>query len=542
MNQKQKLLFLSSAVLISAIALSACSPSSLPIGALTGITRPAAPQQAAEKPAAPQQEAAPLSPAPSNPQSSNLGMGQEEVLTTVYEKVNPSVVSIQVVIGEGDQITGGQGSGFVWDQDGHIVTNNHVVEGDGRIQVILYDGTSYPAKLVGTDPDADLAVIKIDAPREVLKPIEVGDSSQQRVGETAIAIGNPFGLANTMTVGIISAIGRSLPASSPLNGAPGFSNPDVIQTDAAINPGNSGGALVDENGQLIGVPYQIESPVRANSGVGFAIPSNTVKRVIPVLIDNGTYTYSWLGISGSGLVPQIAEAMKLDSGQRGVLVGEVTAGGPADNAGLLGSQQSTTIDGIEIKVGGDVITAIEGQTVKGMDDLISYLSSNTRPEQVITLTILRNGKTSDIKVTLGTRPASVAQAPQNPSNPQGPQEPQAAPSAYLGISSLPLSDEIKSDMGLPADTQGILIVKTEPGSPADQAGLQQGTRPTLINGQMVLLGGDVVTSINGQPITSVQELRGILSQLNSGDQVTLEVLRDGKTLTVEVTLADRPQQ
>ena len=242
-----------------------------------------------------------------------------------------------------------------------------------------------------------------------------------------------------MTVGIISALERSLPPpAASLTGGPGFTNPDVIQTDAAINPGNSGGVLVDENGQLIGVPYQIEFPVRANSGVGFAIPSNTVQRVVPALIDNGSYTYSWLGISGSSLVPQIAEAMNIDSGQRGILIGEVTPDGPAAKAGLLGSEKTVTIDGIEINVGGDIITAIEDNPVKGMDDLIAYLASNTRPEQVITLTILRNGAPLELEVTLGTRPTAVVQeTSQNPSRPQ------ASPSAYLGINSLPLSDEIK---------------------------------------------------------------------------------------------------
>ena len=251
----------------------------------------------------------------------------EETLGEIYDEVSPSVVNIQVVQGEGvlsstlPQIPGmpfdpsvpqepvpqqGTGSGFVWDEEGHIITNNHVVEGAVEITVAFPDDTTVPAEVVGTDPHSDLAVIKVDLPPEKLSPVRLADSTQLRVGQLAVAIGNPFGLEGSMTVGFVSALGRSLPVASSNLLAPSYTIPDIIQTDAPINPGNSGGVLVDDEGRVIGVPTAIESPVRANAGIGFAVPSVIVQKVVPSLIADGDYEHPWLGISGTTLNSELA--------------------------------------------------------------------------------------------------------------------------------------------------------------------------------------------------------------------------------------------
>jgi 2-alkenal reductase len=547
MKPTSKFVSLSALLLLAALLFSACAPLAIPAALTNGLDQITAQQpveknnsQSAAVPAAPSaagQAAEPAAPAASTALAGSGPLSAyEDALTAVYDKVNPSVVSIGVVTGTGSNISGGQGSGFVWDKQGHIVTNNHVVEGADRIQVRFFDGTILPAELVGTDPDSDLAVIKVDPGQIELRPIELGDSASLRVGEIAIAVGNPFGLANTMTVGIVSAIGRSLSGSNTSSG-PSYSNPDVIQTDAPINPGNSGGVLVDENGLLIGVPSAIESPVRANAGVGFAIPAQTVARVVPVLIKDGTYTYSWLGVTGSTLVPQIAKAMKLDESQRGVLVSAVTPSGPADKAGLRPSDQTVSIDGIDVQVGGDVITAINGQEIKAMDDLIAYLNANTRPDQQVTLSILRDGKNVDVELTLGTRPSTTAVNTRE----TVPQQ-DTIPSAYLGVSAVPLTPAVNAAIDLPSNTQGILVQKIENGSPAETAGLQGGTRNKTVDGRRILIGGDVILSIDGQPVTTVLDLRGILTQYQPGDTVSLEILRDAQPLSLEVSLTERPTQ
>lgn len=360
----------------------------------------------------------------------------ETIFENIYNAVSPSVVNIHVILGSssgGSSQTfpfpfgqqqpnsgGGEalGSGFVWDQQGHIVTNNHVISGATSITVTFADGTTVTGKVVGADPQSDLAVVQaVNAPANLLKPVRLGDSSQVKVGQMAIAIGNPFGLQGTMTQGIISALGRTLPVSQDTSNGlnqqqqgggqtttGSFSIPDVIQTDAPINPGNSGGVLLNDTGEVIGVTAAISSPVEANSGVGFAIPSNMVQKVVPSLIQTGKYQHSYLGISGAALSPDINQAMGLNPSQRGVLVVDVVQGGPGEKAGLRGSQQQVNIGGQPTPVGGDVITAVNGQPVKSMEDLISYLESSTSPGQSVTLTVLRNGRQTNVKVTLGARP------------------------------------------------------------------------------------------------------------------------------------------
>jgi serine protease Do len=330
--------------------------------------------------------------------SGNVVASLQTSLEQLYEAVNPSVVSIRVG-------SSGAASGFVWDTSGHVVTNNHVVAGGGPFYVEFSDGTLVQGTVVGTDPDSDLAVLKVDQPAEKLKPVTVADSQAVKVGQLVVAIGNPYGLQNTMTVGFVSATGRGLPVNSD-NSQPSYSIPDVIQTDAAINPGNSGGVLVDSQGRLIGVTSDIVSGSNPSAGGGLAVPSAIVKNVIPVLIETGKYEHSWLGLTGRPLTPDVAKAMDLPEGQRGALVVAVVSGGPSDKAGLRASDRQVTIGGQQTVVGGDIIVGVDGEPVQGLDDVIAYLSRSTRVGQTITLEVLRDGKTVESKVTLGARPKS----------------------------------------------------------------------------------------------------------------------------------------
>jgi len=326
-----------------------------------------------------------------------LAYAEEQLLIELYERVSPSVVYIAVTTGG---VTGsGSGTGFVWDTEGHIVTNNHVVESARRILVTFADHTTAEAKVVGADADSDLAVIKVDVPASRLHPVELGDSDALRVGQRAIAIGNPFGFEQTMTTGIVSGLGRVVPQES------GFSLPQLIQTDAAINPGNSGGPLLDSHGRVIGVTTLIFSNSGTNAGVGFAVPVNTVKRVVPSLIATGHYADPWLGIQGTSITSFLAETLDLPV-EQGVLVQTVVQGGPAAKAGLRGGDRQVRVEGTLMATGGDIIVAIDGVEVQDMDDLIIYLGDHTSVGQKVTLTVLRDGAKQSVKVTLGERPAS----------------------------------------------------------------------------------------------------------------------------------------
>ncbi|MCE5207531.1 MAG: PDZ domain-containing protein [Chloroflexi bacterium] len=450
--------------------------------------------------------------------------GYQDALTQIYEGVNPSVVSIIATSSQGE----GQGSGFVWDLQGHIVTNNHVIDGAKKVTVEFYDGTRVNAEVVGADVYSDLAVLKVDISEDFLQPVQMADSDAVKVGQLAIAIGNPFALSNTMTVGIVSAIGRSITAGeiNPFGSA--YSIPDIIQTDAPINPGNSGGVLVNDSGQVIGVTNAIESTTNSNAGIGFAIPSNIVTMVVPGLIENGSYDHPYLGITGSDLYPDLAKSMGLDPEQRGALVIQVTANGPADKAGVRGSDSEITVDGEQVSTGGDVITAIDGEKVLTMDDLIAYLFSKTHVGQTVTLTLLRDGEEKTVDVTLEARPAQESTIT--------PLVSQIGGGAYLGITGIDMTSQIAEAMELSADQTGVLVQQVRQGSPADEAGLRGGTSEITIDNETILIGGDVITGIDKQTITSFKELSGYIRSANPGEKVTLEFLRDGKTNELEVTL------
>jgi 2-alkenal reductase len=535
---KKRNTFFSIVVVLGMLLLTACGSA---LGATNKLGVHLAPTLVAPTPAAPAQDTLPSG------ASGDLLSAYQGTLEKIYTAVSPSVVNIRVVEqastsgSDSSQLPGlpffnlpqGQqpqqqlqqalGSGFVWDQQGHIVTNNHVVSGASKIEVTFSDGTTVPATLVGADPDSDLAVIKVDRPADQLHPVQMGDSQSIKVGQLAIAIGNPFGLEGTMTTGIISAVGRSLPANE--TAAQSYTIPDIIQTDAPINPGNSGGVLIDAQGKVLGVTSAIESPVRANAGVGFAIPSAIVNSVVPALINDGKYVHSWLGISGTSVVPDLAKAMNLDVSQRGALVEEVMPNSPAEKAGLRGSNNQVTIDGQTANVGGDVITAIDNNPVVSMDDLIAYLET-TKVDQKVTLTVLRDGKQQTVDVTLAARPASQQQANANP--------PSATQGFHLGIIGVSVDNSIANAMNLPNGQQGVLVEQVEPGSLADTAGLRAGSKTVTINGQDVVVGGDIITAVNDQPVTSIDDLKGALSQLPSDHPLTLTVLRDGKEVQVQV--------
>ena len=317
-------------------------------------------------------------------------------LTQIYNQTRRSVVLIEVRTSTG----GGQGSGFVYDSEGRIITNHHVVENalPGGITVTFIDGTVTDAELVGTDAYVDLAVIDVDVPSYLLKNVTLGSSEDLLVGEQVIALGNPFGLADTMTAGIVSATGRQMDAPGD------YVIVDVIQTDAAINLGNSGGPLLNMEGRVVGMNTAILSETGQFSGIGFAIPSDTIAREVPFIIAEGEYKHPYLGIRVMGLIPEIKEHMGLDDSVKGALVAEVEEGGPADIAGVRGGDRDVDLDGFTVRVGGDIIIGVDGQTVNDFYELVVNLERYHLPGDIITLTILRDDSVIELDLELGVRP------------------------------------------------------------------------------------------------------------------------------------------
>jgi len=315
--------------------------------------------------------------------------------------VNDSSVAYESIFNRtGDSVVyinteSSQGSGFVYSENGYVVTNQHVVEDQSSIEVSFTDGETLTADIVGSDPYTDLAVLKVD--RSGLKPLNISDSEEVRVGQTAIAIGNPFGLESSMTQGIISQKGRSIAVEG------GFSIRNVIQTDASINPGNSGGPLLNREGEVVGVNTAIETQSGGFQGVGFAIPSNTVERVVPTIIEEGEYEHPWIGVRGRDITQPMAEEMNLDS-STGFLVLEVVEDSPAEEAGLKPSTKAVERDGMELILGGDVIIGIDGREVRGIEDVLEHLALRSNVGDEVTLEVIRDGEIKEVDLTLQPRP------------------------------------------------------------------------------------------------------------------------------------------
>ena len=327
-------------------------------------------------------------------ESVGIERSYEYSLVKIFEKSEESVVQVNVLRGGSD---GGMGSGFVYSEEGYIITNQHVVKDAKKVTVTFLDGEAYIGDVIGTDPDLDIAVVKVSPSNTYLQPITIGDSSKLKVGEKIVAIGNPFGLSGSMTSGIVSQIGRLLPQES------GYSIPDVIQTDAAINPGNSGGPLINMKGEVVGINTAIQSITGEFSGIGFAVPSNTVKKIVPVLIEDGEFKHPWMGISGTDVDPELADFRELKS-SKGFLVISVIEGSPAEKAGMKGVTQTREKDGREFPVDGDIIVAIDGKTVRKISDILIHLQREKTIGDEMILTVLRTGVSFDLTMILEERP------------------------------------------------------------------------------------------------------------------------------------------
>ena len=342
------------------------------------------------------------------PSSNEIIIAQEQLLTSIYQNTIPSIVQVKVESkmrqrsffgGLQSYNVPSEGTGFIWDSSGHVVTNHHVIQNADSVRIIFYDGTESVATIHGSDPDSDLAILKIETANDTHQAIPLGNSDTLSIGQIAIAIGSPFGQEFSMTQGIISALGRTLP-----NQTTNFSTSQIIQTDAAINPGNSGGPLLDRTGSVIGITSQIISSSGSNAGVGFAIPINTAKRIIPTLIKKRDFEYAYLGISGTSLTSNLARANNLDETTKGALIVEVIDNGPAFKSNLLASEQTITIDGIEYPAGGDIITHIDQTPVRSINDISSYIN-NKEPNDIVSVSIIRSSKNKmTIDVRLGIRP------------------------------------------------------------------------------------------------------------------------------------------
>ena len=327
-------------------------------------------------------------------ESVGIERSYEYSLIDIFEKSEESVVQVNVLRGGSD---GGMGSGFVYSEEGYIITNQHVVRDAKKVTVTFLDGEAYIGDVIGTDPDLDIAVVKVSPSNTYLQPITIGDSSKLKVGEKIAAIGNPFGLSGSMTSGIVSQIGRLLPQES------GYSIPDVIQTDAAINPGNSGGPLINMKGEVVGINTAIQSVTGEFSGIGFAVPSNTVKKIVPVLIEDGEFKHPWMGISGTDVDPELADFRELKS-SKGFLVISVIEGSPAEQAGLIGVTETKEIDGRELAVDGDIVLSIDGKTVRKISDILIHLQREKSIGDEMVLSVNRNGEILELTMVLEERP------------------------------------------------------------------------------------------------------------------------------------------
>jgi len=354
-------------------------------------------------------------------EGSNNNNNKSLTFKELFARAKDSVVQVTVSgtpLSFANNSAFGIGSGFVFDSQGHIVTNNHVIYGGRNVTVTFSNGTIYTAEVVGTDVFSDIAVLKLVTKEEQettqgvskgLIPLPLGNSSMLSIGEEVAAIGNPFGLTGSMTTGVVSGLGRLLPIQTTnittIPGAGAFSIPNIIQTDAAINPGNSGGPLLNKNGQVVGLNTAGLLSGQFSSGIGFSIPSDTLGRIVPALIANGTYLHPWIGVAGPDIIPEIALALGLGEA-RGFLVTEIAPGSPADRSGIRGGDMPVTnITGFEeLRLGGDIIMNVDDQKVNKTDDLLSYIETNKQVGDTVTMTILRDGNLIEIDLVLGSRP------------------------------------------------------------------------------------------------------------------------------------------
>jgi S1-C subfamily serine protease len=462
-------------------------------------------------------------------------------LPDLFSKVEKSVVQITEPgsLQSSEPNPSRLGSGFVFDKLGHVVTNFHVVDGskNDKAYITFLDGVSYEGEIIGTDPYSDLAVVKlINVDKNIsskLVPLVLGNSSTVRIGEKVVAVGNPFGLSGSLSEGIISGLGRLMPVgehdeSLPeefgnqgvQNPSPSFSIPDIIQTDAAINPGNSGGPLIDMNGKVIGINTAIFSNTGVYSGIGFAIPSNFLSKIIPELIQKGSYQHPYIGINGFDITPEIANLINLPEAV-GFLVVNVTDGSPASKSGIVGGNQTVQVNGIPLKIGGDIITHIDDKSVRKVDDILSYLENHKKIGDKVNLTILRGPDLDEkvISMNLTARPSHESDL-NNPA---------------LGVLGLDLSPQIANLLNL-SHTNGFLITSIIENSSASKANLRGGYIVNDINGTLVELGGDIITKIDNHAIKTQDDIREYLKTKKIGDTVIITILRNGDLKTVTLTL------
>ncbi|MGA7603655.1 MAG: trypsin-like peptidase domain-containing protein [Nitrososphaeraceae archaeon] len=504
--------------------------------------------------------------------------------TEIFSKVQDSVVQVTTTNTDiAGPLNSGLGSGFVYDNDGHIITNYHVValaslsgESSNNISssnnntdiiVTFNDGSVYNARVVGADRFSDIAVLRVENISESkLVPLTFGNSSQAKIGEQVVAIGNPFGLSGTLTVGVVSGLGRTIPSLAddqqeqeqpPLPETPfddlfpdipglpfqqpplipdqqqqersgAFSIPDIIQTDAAVNPGNSGGPLLNMEGQVLGMNTAIFSETGVYAGIGFAIPSNTITKIVPSLITTGSYQHPWLGLIGIDITPDIAEALGLSLEEaKGFLIIGVNEGSPADKAGIRGGDRVTNVNGREIRLGGDIVLKIDNQDVRKIEDILTYLEGQKHVGDTVQLTIVRDGKTQTVNATLTPRPGS------NQSQQLQPQSEQQKPS--LGISGTNVTPAIAKAMNMTQAT-GFLVVDIIAEGPADKAGIRGGYLIANINGTDIELGGDVILRIDNKTVNTIDNILSYLDTKKVNDTVQLTILREGNVENVPVQL------
>jgi serine protease Do len=508
----------------------------------------------------------------------------------IFSKVQDSVVQVTTTNRDiAGPLNSGLGSGFVYDNDGHIITNYHVValaslsgessnnisssNNNTEIIVTFNDGSVYNARVVGSDRFSDIAVLSVEnISKSKLVPLTFGNSSQAEIGEQVVAIGNPFGLSGTLTVGVVSGLGRIIPSlpddqqeqeqqqqpppllpenpfgdqfpdipGLPFQQPPlipdqqqqersgAFSIPDIIQTDAAVNPGNSGGPLLNMEGQVIGMNTAIFSETGVYAGIGFAIPSNTITKIVPSLITAGSYQHPWLGLIGADITPDIAKALGLSLDEaKGFLVIGVNEGSPADKAGIRGGDRVTDVNGREIRLGGDIVLKIDNKDVRKIEDILTYLEGQKHVGDTVQLTIVRDGKTQTVNATLTPRQGNNQSQQLQPQSEQ-----QQRPS--LGILGTNLTPAIAKAMNITQPT-GFLVVDIIAEGPADKAGIRGGYVISNINGSEMELGGDVILKIDNKTVNTIDDVLSYLDTKKVNDTVQLTILREGKVENLPVQL------